>query len=61
MIAELDRFGQHSGDAQVQSWALVGQAANALRSGDLDRAALLLQDRQAPALAALLYLRREEP
>jgi class 3 adenylate cyclase len=60
LIAELDRFGRHSGDAQVQSWALVGQAANALRSGDLDRAVLLLQDRQAPALAALLYLRRGE-
>jgi class 3 adenylate cyclase/tetratricopeptide (TPR) repeat protein len=60
LIAELERFGRHSGDAQVQSWALDGLAVNALRSGDLDRAALLLQDRRTPAFAALLYLRRGE-
>jgi class 3 adenylate cyclase/tetratricopeptide (TPR) repeat protein len=60
LIAELDRFGRHSGDAQVQSWALDAQAATALRSGDLDRAALLLQGRRVPAFAALLYLRRGE-
>ena len=60
MLTELERFGRHSGDAQVQSWALDAQAAVALRSGDLSRAALLLQGRRAPAFTALLYLRQGE-
>jgi hypothetical protein len=58
LLAELGRSGRQTGDSQVQSWALAGQAAVALRTGDLERAALLLEERQAPALAALLELRR---
>jgi class 3 adenylate cyclase/tetratricopeptide (TPR) repeat protein len=57
-IAELDRLGRQTGDPQIQSWTLVGQAVIALRAGDLDRAVHLLQDQRAPALAALLSLRR---
>jgi class 3 adenylate cyclase/tetratricopeptide (TPR) repeat protein len=57
-MVELDRLGRQTGDPQMQSWARFGQAVIALRAGDLDRAALMLQDRRAPALAALLSLRR---
>jgi class 3 adenylate cyclase len=57
-IAELDRLGRQTGDLQIQSWVLVGQAVIALRTGDLDAAESLLRDRRAPALAALLSLRR---
>jgi class 3 adenylate cyclase/tetratricopeptide (TPR) repeat protein len=57
-IAELDRLGRQTGDPQLQSWARFTQAVIAVRAGDLDRAELLLQDRRAPALAALLSLRR---
>jgi class 3 adenylate cyclase/tetratricopeptide (TPR) repeat protein len=60
LLTELSRSGRQTGDSQVQSWALAGQAAVALRSGDLERAALLVQDHQVPALAALLHLRRGE-
>jgi class 3 adenylate cyclase/tetratricopeptide (TPR) repeat protein len=58
LLADLDQLGRHSGDAQVRSWALGGQAVNGLRSGDLDAAALALQDRPASSVAAMLQLLR---
>lgn len=58
LLAELDGLGRQTRDPQLRSWALVGQAVIALRSGDLERAASLLGERQAPAPAALLHLRR---
>jgi tetratricopeptide (TPR) repeat protein len=58
LLAELDRLGRHSGDAQVRAWALGGQAVNGLRLGDLESVAQALQRRPAPALAAMLHLRR---
>jgi class 3 adenylate cyclase len=56
-FAELRRYGSQSRDAQLQAWALLAEAVSAVRSGDLDRAALVLRDRRAPALEALLHLR----
>jgi class 3 adenylate cyclase/tetratricopeptide (TPR) repeat protein len=57
LLAELDRLGRHSGDAQVRSWALAGHAVNGLRIGDLDAAAKALGRRPAPAPQAMLRLR----
>src|SRR5215216_3428579 len=34
MLAELDRLGRRSGDAQVRAWALAGHAVAGLRTGD---------------------------
>ncbi len=38
LLAELDRLGRHSGDAQVRSWAVAGHAVVGLRTGDLEEA-----------------------
>ena len=57
MLAELDRLGRQSGDAQVRSWALAGHAVVGLRSGDLREAVAALGRRPAPASEALLALR----
>jgi class 3 adenylate cyclase/tetratricopeptide (TPR) repeat protein len=56
MLAELDRLGRQSGDAQVRSWAVAGHAVVGLRSGDLEEAAAALDRRPAPASEALLAL-----
>jgi class 3 adenylate cyclase/tetratricopeptide (TPR) repeat protein len=56
MLAELDRLGRHSGDAQVRAWAVAGHAVAGLRTGDLEEAASALSRRPAPAPAALLAL-----
>ena len=56
MLAELDRLGRHSGDAQVRAWAVVGHAVAGLRTGDLEEATSALRRRPAPAPAALLAL-----
>jgi class 3 adenylate cyclase len=60
LLAEVGSSGRRTGDSQVESWALAGQATVALRSGDLERAAVLLEGGRAPAPAALLHLRRGE-
>ncbi len=60
-FVNLYRDARRSGDVQAQSWGVQGQAISALRTGDLDRAAHLLTERSAPALAALLHWRRGEP
>ncbi len=56
MLAELDRLGRQSGDAQVRAWAVVGHAVAGLRTGDLEEATSALRRRPAPAPAALLAL-----
>ena len=56
MLAELDRLGRQSGDAQVRAWAVAGHAVAGLRTGDLEEAASALSRRPAPAPAALLAL-----
>jgi hypothetical protein len=56
MLAELDRLGRHSGDAQVRAWAVAGHAVTGLRIGDLEEAAAALSRRPAPAPGALLAL-----
>jgi class 3 adenylate cyclase/tetratricopeptide (TPR) repeat protein len=56
MLAELDRLGRQSGDAQVRSWAVAGHAVAGLRVGNLDEAAAALARRPAPAPEALLAL-----
>ena len=56
MLAELDRLGRQSGDAQVRSWAVAGHAVVGLRSGDLREAGAALSRRPAPASEALLAL-----
>jgi class 3 adenylate cyclase/tetratricopeptide (TPR) repeat protein len=56
MLAELDRLGRHSGDAQVRAWAVAGHAVAGLRTGDLAEAASALSRRRAPAPEALLAL-----
>jgi tetratricopeptide (TPR) repeat protein len=60
LFAELRQYGSQNRNAQMQAWALLAQATHAVRSGDLDQARLVLQDRRAPALEALLHLRRGE-
>jgi hypothetical protein len=60
LFAELRQYGSQNRNTQMQAWALLAQATHAVRSGDLDQARLVLQDRRAPALEALLYLRRGE-
>jgi class 3 adenylate cyclase/tetratricopeptide (TPR) repeat protein len=54
MLAELDRLGRHSGDAQVRAWAVAGHGVAGLRTGDLAGAASALRRRSAPAPEALL-------
>jgi tetratricopeptide (TPR) repeat protein len=54
MLAELDRLGRHSGDAQVQAWAVAGHGVAGLRAGDLAEAASALSRRRAPGPEALL-------
>jgi class 3 adenylate cyclase/tetratricopeptide (TPR) repeat protein len=56
MLAELDRLGRQSGDAQVRSWAVAGHAVVGLRTGNLEEAAAALGRRPAPAPEALLAL-----
>ena len=56
MLAELDRLGRQSGDAQVRSWAVAGHAVVGLRTGNLEEAAAALGRRPAPASEALLAL-----
>jgi class 3 adenylate cyclase len=58
LLEELRRYAGQSRDTQLQAWALLAQATSAVRSGDPDQAALLLQGRRAPALEALLHLRQ---
>ena len=60
LFAELRRYGSQSRDTQLQAWASLAQATSAVRSGDLDQTASVLQDRRAPALEALLHLRAGE-
>jgi class 3 adenylate cyclase/tetratricopeptide (TPR) repeat protein len=57
LLAELDRLGRQSGDAQVRSWAVAGHAVVGLRTGDVDAAAKALGRRAAPAPQAMLRLR----
>jgi class 3 adenylate cyclase/tetratricopeptide (TPR) repeat protein len=57
MLAELDRLGRQSGDAQVRSWAMAGHAVAGLRAGNLEEAAAALARRPTPAPEALLALR----
>jgi class 3 adenylate cyclase/tetratricopeptide (TPR) repeat protein len=54
MLAELDRLGRHSGDAQVRAWAVAGHGVAGLRTGDLAQAASALRRRRAPGPEALL-------
>jgi class 3 adenylate cyclase/tetratricopeptide (TPR) repeat protein len=56
MLAELDRLGRQSGDAQVRAWASAGHAVAGLRVGNLEEAAAALARRPAPAPEALLAL-----
>jgi class 3 adenylate cyclase/tetratricopeptide (TPR) repeat protein len=56
MLAELDRLGRHSGDAQVRSWAVAGHAVAGLRTGELEEAATALRRRPTPAPGAMLAL-----
>src|SRR4029453_9785612 len=56
MLAELDRLGRHSGDAQVRAWAVAGHAVPGLRIGDLEEAAAALGRRAAPPPGALRAL-----
>ena len=56
LLAELDRIGRHSGDAQVRSWAVAGHAVIGLRTGDLAEASAAISRRPAPAPQALLAL-----
>jgi class 3 adenylate cyclase/tetratricopeptide (TPR) repeat protein len=56
ILAELDRVGRQSGDAQVRSWAEAGHAVAGLRTGDLEEAAAALRRRPAPAPEAMLAL-----
>jgi class 3 adenylate cyclase/tetratricopeptide (TPR) repeat protein len=56
MLAELDRLGRQSGDAQVRSWAVAGHAVAGLRTGNLEEAAAALSRRPAPASEAMLAL-----
>ena len=56
LLAELDRIGRQSGDAQVRSWAVAGHAVIGLRTGDLAEASAALRRRPAPAPQALLAL-----
>jgi class 3 adenylate cyclase/tetratricopeptide (TPR) repeat protein len=60
LFAELRQYGSQNRNTQMQTWALLAQAVYAVRSGDLDRAMLVLRDRRAPALEALLHLRHGE-
>jgi class 3 adenylate cyclase len=59
-FAELRQYGSQNRNTQMQAWALLAQATHAVRSGDPDQAMLVLQDRRAPALEALLHLRHGE-
>jgi class 3 adenylate cyclase/tetratricopeptide (TPR) repeat protein len=61
MLAELDRLGRQSGDAQVRSWAVAGHAVAGLRTGDLEEAAAALGRRPAPASEAMLALQLGDP
>ena len=56
LLAELDRLGRQSGDAQVRAWAVAGHAVIGLRTGDLAEASAALRRRPAPAPEALLAL-----
>jgi class 3 adenylate cyclase/tetratricopeptide (TPR) repeat protein len=56
MLAELDRLGRQSGDAQVRSWAVAGHAVAGLRTGNPEEAAAALGRRPAPASEAMLAL-----
>ena len=56
LLAELDRLGRQSGDAQVRAWAVAGHAVIGLRTGDLAEASAALRRRPAPAPQALLSL-----
>jgi hypothetical protein len=58
LLAELDRIGRHSGDAQVRAWAVAGHAVIGLRTGDLAEASAALRRRPAPAPQAMLALLR---
>jgi tetratricopeptide (TPR) repeat protein len=60
LFAELRHYGSQHRNTQIQAWALLAQATHAVRSGDLDQAMLVLGDRRAPALEALLHLRHDE-
>jgi class 3 adenylate cyclase/tetratricopeptide (TPR) repeat protein len=54
MLAELDRIGRQSGDAQVRSWAAAGHAVAGLRTGNREEAEAALRRRPAAAPEALL-------
>jgi eukaryotic-like serine/threonine-protein kinase len=60
LFAELRRYGSQHRNTQIQAWALLAQATYAVRSGDLHQATLMLEDRRAPALEALLHLRHDD-
>ncbi len=47
VYTELYRLGQQSGDVQVQTWGLDGQATNLIRTGDLAHAGRLLAQAQS--------------
>jgi tetratricopeptide (TPR) repeat protein len=56
ILAELDRIGRQSGDAQVRAWAAAGHAVGGLRTGNLEEAAAALRRRPAPGPEAMLAL-----
>jgi class 3 adenylate cyclase/tetratricopeptide (TPR) repeat protein len=56
MLAELDRIGRQSGDAQVRAWAVAGHAVAGLRAGNREEATAALFRRPAPASEAMLAL-----
>ena len=56
MLAELDRIGRQSGDAQVRAWAVAGHAVAGLRVGNREEATAALFRRPAPASEAMLAL-----
>jgi hypothetical protein len=60
LFAELRRYGSQHRNTQIQAWALLAQATYAVRSGDPHQATLILEDRRAPALEALLHLRHDD-
>jgi tetratricopeptide (TPR) repeat protein len=60
LFAELRHYGSQHRNTQIQAWALLAEATYAVRSGNLHQATLVLGDRRAPALEALLHLRHDE-
>jgi tetratricopeptide (TPR) repeat protein len=60
-FADLELESRRTADREARAWGLLGGASVALRTGDLARAGDLLAHGHAPALTALLHLRRDGP